>query len=145
VSGEALQHRVGDALERVGMGSAGPRAPHHLSGGERRRVAVATVLAMEPEILVLDEPSSNLDPLGRRRLAEVLNRLDITLILVTHDLPYALQLCRRAVILNEGRVAADGPTPSIMGDPSVMAVNQLELPPGFDPGLVIRRQAVDPD
>ena len=69
------------------------RPPHHLSFGQRRRVAVATVLAMEPEILILDEPSSNLDPASRRELAEIVTGLDITILMVTHDLPYALQLC----------------------------------------------------
>ena len=79
------------------------RPPHHLSFGQRRRVAVATVLAMEPEILVLDEPSSNLDPASRRELADILRSLDVTVLMVTHDLPYALELCPRAVILSDGR------------------------------------------
>jgi cobalt/nickel transport system ATP-binding protein len=136
VIGHDLEHRVHDALGRVGMGGSESRAPHHLSGGERRRVALATVLAMEPEILVLDEPSSNLDPAGRRELAEVLENLDITLILVTHDLPYALQLCPRSVVMNHGRIVADGKTADILGDVEIMAANRLELPLGFDPRSV---------
>jgi cobalt/nickel transport system ATP-binding protein len=136
MSGHDLDHRVGDALGRVGMAGSEGRAPHHLSGGERRRVALATVLAMQPEILVLDEPSSNLDPAGRRELAEVLDSLDITLILVTHDLPYALQLCSRAVVMNHGKIVADGKTADILADEEVMAANRLELPFGFDPRSV---------
>ena len=88
------------------------RPPHHLSFGQRRRVAVATVLAMRPEILVLDEPSSNLDPASRRELAEILLGLDVTVLMVTHDLPYALELCPRAVILAEGSIVADGAHPA---------------------------------
>ena len=80
------------------------QVPHHLSFGQRRRVAVATVLAMRPEILVLDEPSSNLDPASRRELAEILETLPVTVLMVTHDLPYALQLCPRSVILDGGRI-----------------------------------------
>ena len=83
--------------------SSRDRPPHHLSFGQRRRVAVATVLAMEPEILVLDEPSSNLDPASRRELADILRSLDVTVLMVTHDLPYALELCPRSLILSDGR------------------------------------------
>ena len=91
------------------MEAAAPRAPHQLSTGERRRVAIAGVLAMEPELLVLDEPSANLDPRARRELLDVLAALDRTLLVVTHDLPFAAELCERAVILSGGRVVADGP------------------------------------
>ena len=84
------------------MAEYADRPPHHLSFGQRRRVAVATVLAMEPEILVLDEPSSNLDPASRRELADILRSLDVTVLMVTHDLPYALELCPRSVVLSDG-------------------------------------------
>jgi cobalt/nickel transport system ATP-binding protein len=107
------------------------RAPHHLSFGQRRRVAVATVLSMRPDVLVLDEPSSNLDPVARRELAEILLSLPITTLIATHDLPYALQLCDRAVVINDGRVAADGPTWDVLADDATMAANRLELPYGF--------------
>jgi cobalt/nickel transport system ATP-binding protein len=107
------------------------RPPHHLSFGQRRRVAVATVLAMNPEILVLDEPSSNLDPASRRELAEILRSLDVTVLLVTHDLPYALELCERSVILAGGVIAADEPTSQLFAKPSVLAEHRLELPTGF--------------
>jgi cobalt/nickel transport system ATP-binding protein len=101
--------------------------------GQRRRVAVATVLAMEPEIIVLDEPSSNLDPASRRELADILTSLDITLLMVTHDLPYALELCPRALVMNEGTIIADGSTRRILSNRELMKANRLELPLGFDP------------
>ena len=87
------------------------RAPHQLSLGQRRRVAIATVLAMQPRLLVLDEPSANLDPRARRELLEVLDRIDRTMLVVTHDLPFAAQLCERAVLLSGGRIVADAPAP----------------------------------
>ena len=114
--GAELDRRVTEALEAVGMAAYADRPPHHLSFGQRRRVAVATVLAMQPEILVLDEPSSNLDPASRRELADILRSLDVTVLLVTHDLPYALELCPRSVILSDGVVVADGPTADILAD-----------------------------
>jgi cobalt/nickel transport system ATP-binding protein len=94
---------------------------------------VATVLAMRPEILVLDEPSSNLDPASRRELADILRSLELTTVMVTHDLPYALELCPRSVILDGGRIAADGPTAHLLSDPDLLRQHRLELPFGFDP------------
>jgi cobalt/nickel transport system ATP-binding protein len=135
VTGEELDRRVLDALTDVGMAGVVDRPPHHLSLGERRRVAVATVLAMNPEILVLDEPSSNMDPASRRELADVLTGLEITLLMITHDLPYALELCPRAMIMNHGRIVADGPTAALLGNRELMSANRLELPLGFDPSL----------
>ena len=118
------------------MAEYADRPPHHLSYGQRRRVAVATVLAMQPEILVLDEPSSNLDPASRRELAEILLGLDITVLMVTHDLPYALELCPRSVILSDGGIVADGPTRDLLCDDALMRAHRLELPFGFDPSRV---------
>lgn len=129
--GEQLEERVRSALTAVGMDHLADRAPHHLSFGQRRRVAIATVLAMEPEILVLDEPSSNLDPASRRELAELLESLDVTLLMVTHDLPFALQLCERSVVLSEGIVAVDAPTRDVLRDAEVLRRHRLELPWGF--------------
>ena len=106
-------------------------APMHLSGGQRRRVALATVLACEPEILVLDEPSTNLDPVARRELAEVLLALAPTMLMVTHDLPYALQLCPHSVVLDDGVVVADGPTRELLADNELLRRHRLELPYGF--------------
>ncbi len=139
--GEALDRRVMAALDKVGMADFVDRPPHHLSFGQRRRVAVATVLAMEPEILVLDEPSSNLDPASRRELAEILTGLDVTVLMVTHDLPYALELCPRSVVLHDGVIVADGPTYDILTDQPLMSANRLELPFGFDPRTVVAPSA----
>ena len=133
LSGDELDHRVMEALGLVGMADFADRPPHHLSFGQRRRVAVATVLAMRPEILVLDEPSSNLDPASRRELADILRSLDITVLMVTHDLPYALELCPRSVILSDGVIVADGVTRDLLMDDALMRANRLELPFGFDP------------
>ncbi|MGC5536273.1 energy-coupling factor ABC transporter ATP-binding protein [Streptomyces sp. SR-10] len=134
--GPGLEERVLRALKQVGMEEYAARPPHHLSFGQRRRVAVATVLAMEPEILVLDEPSSNLDPASRRELADILRSLDVTVLMVTHDLPYALELCPRAVILSEGVIAADDRTQDLLCDEKLMRSHRLELPFGFDPRSV---------
>jgi cobalt transport protein ATP-binding subunit len=131
VAGEQLRTRVDAALTTVGMSEHRDRSPLHLSGGQRRRVALATVLACEPEILVLDEPSSNLDPVARRELADVLLTLDATMLMVTHDLPYALQLCPRSVVLDDGVVVADGPTAELLSDPELLRQHRLELPFGF--------------
>ncbi|MDF3049857.1 MAG: cobalt transporter ATP-binding protein [Pseudonocardia sp.] len=141
VTGPALRERVAAALAAVGMDAHRDRSPLHLSGGQRRRVALATVLACRPEILVLDEPSSNLDPVARRELAEVLlalrdrglqdRGLGTSMLMVTHDLPYALQLCPRSVILDDGVAVADGPTRELLADPALLARHRLELPFGF--------------
>ena len=129
--GSQLESAVKEALELVGMSEFIDRPPHHLSFGQRRRVAVATVLAMKPAILVMDEPSSNLDPAARRELAEILTSLDITLLMVTHDLPFAYELCQRAVILSAGIVAADGEIKSVLSDSNLLKAHRLELPKGF--------------
>jgi cobalt/nickel transport system ATP-binding protein len=136
LSGAALDARVRHALEQVGMAEYADRPPHHLSFGQRRRVAVATVLAMEPEILVLDEPSSNLDPASRRELADIVRSLDVTVLMVTHDLPYAMELCPRSVVLSDGVIVADGPTYDVLTDDALMAAHRLELPFGFRPERV---------
>jgi cobalt/nickel transport system ATP-binding protein len=136
IRGSELTDRVQHALGQVGMAEFADRPPHHLSYGQRRRVAVATVLAMQPEILVLDEPSSNLDPASRRELADILLSLDITILMVTHDLPYALELCPRSVVLSDGTIVADGPTGDILADEDLMRAHRLELPFGFDPRAI---------
>jgi cobalt transport protein ATP-binding subunit len=131
VSGDELRARVDAALATVGMSEHRDRSPLHLSGGQRRRVALATVLACEPEILVLDEPSSHLDPVARRELADVLLGLGTTILMVTHDLPYALQLCPRSVVIDDGGVVADGPTRELLSDADLLRRHRLELPYGF--------------
>jgi cobalt/nickel transport system ATP-binding protein len=131
--------RIQGALAAVRMEHAAGRPPHQLSMGERRRVAIAGVLAMDPELLVLDEPSANLDPRARRELLDVLAALDRTLVVVTHDLPFAAELCERAVILAGGRVVADGSCPEVLADEALLARHDLELPAGFDPRRVALR------
>ncbi|MGI8822076.1 MAG: energy-coupling factor ABC transporter ATP-binding protein [Acidimicrobiia bacterium] len=128
---DAVAARVERALETVGMTGVANRPPNHLSFGQKRRVAIAGVLAMEPEILVLDEPTSNLDPASRRELTELLTSLAITQLIVTHDMPYAAEVCERAMVIDEGRIVADGTTFDILGDQQLMRSHRLELPYGF--------------
>jgi cobalt/nickel transport system ATP-binding protein len=137
--GAELDARVDEALDQVGMRAFADRPPHHLSFGQRRRVAVATVLAMRCEVLVLDEPSSNLDPASRRELLDVLAGLPVTVVVVTHDLPFALELCERSVILDSGRIVHDAGTLDILQDPELLEAHRLELPVGFDPAAVVPR------
>jgi cobalt/nickel transport system ATP-binding protein len=129
---DEVHERVAGALAAVRMAHVAARAPHQLSLGQRRRVAIATVLAMSPRLLVLDEPSANLDPRARRELLGVLDSIDRTMLVVTHDLPFAARLCERAVILSGGRVVADGPCTDILSDQALLAAHDLELPEGFD-------------
>ena len=129
---DEVRERVRVALAAVRMEHVAGRAPHQLSLGQRRRVAIATVLAMEPRLLVLDEPSANLDPRARRELLEVLDGIDRTMLVVTHDLPFAAQLCERAVLLSGGRIVADAPTTEILDDDALLSAHDLELPMGFD-------------
>jgi cobalt/nickel transport system ATP-binding protein len=131
VTGDELAARVSAALEIVSMTEHADRSPAHLSGGQRRRAALATVLACEPEILVLDEPSANLDPVARRELAETLATLPATMVIVTHDLPYAAQLCDRAIVLDHGVVVADDTVSVVLSDSELLAAHRLELPWGF--------------
>ncbi len=135
--------RVRDCLERVGAWHLRDRPPHRLSGGEKRRVAVAAVLAMSPDILLLDEPSTGLDPRGRRQVIELLRGFAHTKLVVTHDLDLVLELCPRTIVLHEGRVAADGPSRTLLGDAALLERCGLEVPVaarpcprcGFAPGL----------
>lgn len=131
VRGAELESRVARALEVVSMSDLAERSPAHMSGGQRRRAALATVLACEPEVLVLDEPSANLDPVARRELAETLSGLDATMLIVTHDLPYAAQLCRRAIVMDHGEIVADGDIDAVLADAELLAAHRLELPWGF--------------
>lgn len=133
--GAELDARVAHALAVVSMTELAGRSPAHMSGGQRRRAALATVLACEPEVLVLDEPSANLDPVARRELAETLSALDATMLIVTHDLPYAAQLCDRAIVMDGGVIVADGAIDEVLSDTALLAAHRLELPWGFTVGL----------
>jgi cobalt/nickel transport system ATP-binding protein len=119
------------ALEQVKMLDYIDKAPHHLSFGQKRKVAIASVLASKPNLIVLDEPSSNLDPASRRELIEILKSLEITIILVTHDLPMALEVCEKSLILNRGKIEIIDTTYNILTNEKIMKDNRLELPFGF--------------
>ncbi|MGA9533774.1 MAG: ATP-binding cassette domain-containing protein [Anaerolineales bacterium] len=120
-----VRRRVESALAAVGMSAAVGRVPHHLSTGERKRVAIATVLAMDPEILALDEPTAGLDPRGRRELVDLLASLPQTMLVSTHDMRLVEQLLPRMIVLNDGRVVADGPTVEILAQPALLEANGL--------------------
>ena len=125
---DEILNRVNRSLVAVGMPEHGPRNPSQLSTGERKRVCLAGVLACEPDILVLDEPTSNLDPRARRQLLEILRTFPGTQIIATHDLDFALELCQRALVLDGGQLQADGPLQHVLANPSLMDRHGLEVP-----------------
>jgi len=125
---EEVHRRVTQALEQVGMGNYEERMPHHLSLGERKRVAIATVLSMPAEVLALDEPTAGLDPRARRELVTLLRTLPQTLLVATHDMRLVWELCPRTVILDAGRVVADGPTCTLLRDEALLEAHGLETP-----------------
>ncbi len=122
-----VRARVDEALSAVGMLAYKERVSHHLSAGEKKRIAIATVLSMRPEILVLDEPTAGLDPRGRRTLINLLRDLDQTMLVATHDIRMVLELFPRVVIMDEGRIVADGPTERLLSDPALLAAHGLEV------------------
>jgi cobalt/nickel transport system ATP-binding protein len=126
--GPEVEQRVRDALEKVGAAHLRDKPPYHLSGGEKKRVAIATVLSMSPDILVMDEPTAGLDPFARRRLMGLLTEFRHTKIFTSHDLDMVLELCERTILLREGTVAADGPTRDIFRDEALLASCRLEKP-----------------
>jgi cobalt/nickel transport system ATP-binding protein len=130
LAGEALAHRVRHALLAVGLDPDryANRTAQNLSGGEKKRVAIAGVLAMQPQILALDEPSAQLDPRSRRQLIQLLQRLPLTQIIATHDLDLALDLCSRTIVLSRGQVVYDGPTEEVLSDPPFLEQHALEVP-----------------
>lgn len=113
------------ALGLVGMSGFEKRSPHHLSVGEKKRIAMATVLSMSPEVLVIDEPTSNLDPRGKWDIIEVLKGFSITKIIVSHDLELVRELCSRMVIIDQGRVAVDAKTIDLLADKKLLAAHGL--------------------
>jgi cobalt/nickel transport system ATP-binding protein len=128
LSKDEIATRVDEALDTVGLKGFEERASHHLSFGERKRLALATVLSYQPEILVFDEPSTNMDPLNRRKLIEWLQRCEKTVLLCTHDLDIALDVCERCLVLTDGRIVADGKASEILYDRGLLEANNLELP-----------------
>lgn len=125
---DEVRDRVQAALERVGASSIADRPPYRLSGGEKRAAAIATVLAMCPSVLVLDEPSAGLDPRARRRLIELLLGFTHTRIIATHDLDLVLDVCERVLVLSEGTIRADGPAREIFSDRALLEACGLEEP-----------------
>ncbi len=124
----SVRERVDDALRRVSGLSLKDKPPHHLSGGQKSAVAIATVIAMEPDILVMDEPASNLDPRARRSLIALLRTFAHTKIIASHDLDLILDVCSRCIVIRDGVVAADGPTEQILSNRRLLEENNLELP-----------------
>lgn len=125
---EDIDARVQAALTQVGALSLADRPPYRLSGGEKRAVAIATVLSMLPDILVMDEPSSSLDPRARRRVIELLRSFSHTKIIATHDLDLALDVCERTIVMSGGTIIADGPTLAIFRDEALLQQGGLEAP-----------------
>ena len=128
VPADETRRRVADALTRVGLAGFEERVPFHLSGGEKRRAAIAGILAMQPEILLLDEPSMFLDPRGRRGLIHLLNELPITKVIATHDLEMILDTCKRVLVLDKGRLVGQGPAEEILSQTALMEAHGLEVP-----------------
>lgn len=123
-----VRERVSRALAQAGLSGFEKRAPHHLSVGEKRRVCLAGVLACDPSILVLDEPTTSLDPKGRRELKELLRQIPITKLIATHDLELVVELCSRVLVLDGGMIVAQGPTIELLSDEALMLRHNLERP-----------------
>lgn len=128
LSPEVIQDRVRQALDAVGMSEYGGRVSHHLSLGEKKRIAIATVLSMQPEVLILDEPTAGLDPRARRAFIDLLRALPMTMLVSSHDMLFVEELFPRMVILDGGRVVADGQTSALMRDDQLLNLHGLERP-----------------
>ncbi len=125
---EKVKSLVKEALTAVGMQGAVNRLSHHLSFGEKKRISIAAVLSMEPEILVLDEPSSNLDPRARQHLIDLLKGFRLTKIVAGHDLELILEICNRVAVLDKGAIVTEGDTKDILSNKSLMELHSLEVP-----------------
>jgi len=123
-----VEERVREVLELVGAGHLRDKPPYHLSGGEKKRVAIATVLSMSPDILVMDEPTNGLDSFARRQLICLIKEFHHTRIITSHDLDMVYEVCERTIILNQGKVAADGPTRDVFKDSNLLKTCRLEKP-----------------
>ena len=125
---EEIRRRVTEALDAVGALDLRGESPFRLSGGQKKRVAIATVLAMEPSVLVMDEPTSNLDPRARRQIIDLIRRFSHTTLIATHDMEMVLDLCDRTIVMKEGRIVADGSTRHVFGDLALLEECGLEQP-----------------
>jgi cobalt/nickel transport system ATP-binding protein len=128
LSKDEVENAVTEALTKVDMLKSIKRLSHHLSFGEKKRISIATVLSMSPEILVLDEPSSNLDPKHRRDLINLLKELNVTKIVATHDMDMVMDICTRTVLIDKGTIVADGKVMDILSDKDLLESHDLELP-----------------
>ena len=125
---EEIRRRVTEALDAVGALDLREASPFRLSGGQKKRVAIATVLAMEPSVLVMDEPTSNLDPRARRQIIDLIRRFGHTTLIATHDMEMVLDLCDRTIVMKQGRIVADGSTRHVFGDLALLEECGLEQP-----------------
>ena len=125
---EEIERRVTEALEAVGALHLRKSSPFQLSGGQKKRVAIATVLSMEPSVLVMDEPTSNLDPRARRQIIDLIRRFGHTTLIATHDMEMVLDLCDRTIVMKQGRIVADGSTRHVFGDLALLEECGLEQP-----------------
>jgi len=128
---DEVRKRVEEGLGAVHMLDYADRVSHHLSVGEKKRIAIATVLSMKPEILILDEPTAGLDPRARRSLIHLLDELPITMLVSTHDMLLVYELFPRVVVMDEGKIVADGPTSTLLQDTALLEAHGLERPTVF--------------
>lgn len=128
ISPDRVTEQVAEALGTVGCLKLKDKPPHHLSLGQKSAVAIAAVIAMHPDILVMDEPAANLDPKSRRQLINLLKGFEHTKIVASHDLDLILDVCKRCIVIKEGQIVADGPTEGILSDKALLEENNLELP-----------------
>ena len=128
LSNEETEKRVDDVLSQLGLQSLKHRHNHKISGGEKRMAAIATILAMEPEMILMDEPSTALDPVNRRTVINTINRLPQTKLIASHDLDMILDTCQRVILLSHGAIVADGKAETILRDKVLLEANRMELP-----------------
>jgi len=130
---EEVEKRAARALEQVGCSPLAERAPHHLSGGEKRLAAFATILSMMPDIILLDEPTSNLDSLNRRNVINIIRQMKQTLVICSHDLEFLLETCRLVILIDQGRIVREGPIVELLSDERLMKSHNLEKPHSLTP------------
>ncbi len=133
LSPDDVEERAREALDLTGMADRADRSPHHLSGGEKRMVAIAGVIAMLPKLVIYDEPSANLDMRARRRLIQFLQNCHETMVMSSHDLEFILEVCDRVVLLDNGAIVADGNPQEVMGNEALMLAHGLEKPHSLMP------------